>query len=79
MDGSKVHVNNAHPLCTDGAARFGASLFQEVRNVIFAKVAQSTIRTISTRVFSHILHLDLSWHMSRQTGGLSRAIDRGTK
>ncbi|KAI3638582.1 hypothetical protein MIR68_003080 [Amoeboaphelidium protococcarum] len=62
-----------------GAARLGASLFSEFRNVVFANVAQSAIRKVSRQVFYHLLNLDLSWHLSRQTGGLSRAIDRGTK
>jgi ABC transporter ATM len=62
-----------------GGARFGATLFQELRNVVFARVAQSTIRKIARETFAHLLTLDLSWHLSRQTGGLSRAVDRGTK
>lgn len=62
-----------------GAARFGASLFQELRNVVFAKVSQAALRTIARNTFMHLLQMDLSWHLSRQTGGLSRAIDRGTK
>ncbi|CCE65578.1 hypothetical protein TPHA_0L02270 [Tetrapisispora phaffii CBS 4417] len=62
-----------------GAARFGAVLFGELRNAIFAKVAQNTIKTISLQTFDHLMKLDLGWHLSRQTGGLTRAMDRGTK
>lgn len=62
-----------------GAARICASAFSELRNAVFANVAQRSIRTIARSVFSHLLALDLSWHLSRQTGGLTRAIDRGTK
>ena len=62
-----------------GVARIGASAFSELRNAVFANVAQRSIRKIARSVFTHLLNLDLSWHLSRQTGGLTRAIDRGTK
>ncbi|CAB3995971.1 ATP-binding cassette sub-family B member 7, mitochondrial [Paramuricea clavata] len=89
------HLNNAAPLMDTvagsamtlttalllgyGAARAGASLFNELRNAVFAKVAQSSIRTVAKRTFLHLHNLDLSFHLSRQTGYLSRAIDRGTR
>lgn len=63
----------------DGAARIGSSLFHELRNAVFAKVAQSSIRRISRRTFLHLHSLDLSYHLSRQTGAMSRAVDRGTR
>ncbi|KAG9300699.1 hypothetical protein G9A89_023497 [Geosiphon pyriformis] len=62
-----------------GLARIGASAFGELRNAVFAKVAQKAIRQISKNVFYHLHKLDLSFHLSRETGGLTRAIDRGTK
>jgi len=62
-----------------GGARFGAVLFGELRNAIFATVAQSAIRNVAQTTFKHLLNLDLGFHLSRQTGGLTRAIDRGTK
>ncbi|KAJ3299281.1 Iron-sulfur clusters transporter atm1, mitochondrial [Borealophlyctis nickersoniae] len=62
-----------------GAARLGASLFQEMRNAIFGRVAQRAIRDAARNIFFHLLRLDLSFHLARQTGGLVRAIDRGTK
>ena len=62
-----------------GATRIGAAVFQEVRNAIFASVAQKAIRRVACNVFEHLLRLDLSFHLARQTGGLTRAIDRGTK
>ena len=62
-----------------GTARIGAAVFQEVRNAVFASVAQKAIRRLACNVFKHLLKLDLSFHLSRQTGGLTRAIDRGTK
>ena len=57
----------------------GATVFQELRNAVFASVAQKAIRRVATNVFQHLLSLDLSFHLTRQTGGLTRAIDRGTK
>ncbi|KAI9321308.1 P-loop containing nucleoside triphosphate hydrolase protein [Dichotomocladium elegans] len=62
-----------------GLARLGASAFQELRNAVFAGVAQKAIRRVALNVFAHLHKLDLSFHLSRQTGGLNRAIDRGTK
>jgi len=62
-----------------GSARLGATLFSELRNAVFSRVAQGAIRTAARNVFSHLHKLDLDFHLSRQTGGLIRAIDRGTK
>ncbi|KAI8334702.1 P-loop containing nucleoside triphosphate hydrolase protein [Chlamydoabsidia padenii] len=62
-----------------GLARLGASAFQELRNAVFANVAQKAIRRVALNVFSHLHRLDLGFHLSRQTGGVNRAIDRGTK
>ena len=63
----------------DGGARLGATLFSELRNAVFAKVAQSSIRKLSKTTFMHIHSLDLSFHLSRQTGAMSKALDRGTR
>ncbi|GMM30029.1 ATP-binding cassette Fe/S cluster precursor transporter [Martiniozyma asiatica (nom. inval.)] len=62
-----------------GLARFGAVLFGELRNAIFATVAQGAIKQVANNTFKHLLNLDLSFHLSRQTGGLTRSIERGTK
>ncbi|MCJ1376034.1 Iron-sulfur clusters transporter atm1, mitochondrial [Loxospora ochrophaea] len=62
-----------------GTTRIAAAVFQEVRNAVFASVAQKAIRRVACNVFNHLLRLDLNFHLSRQTGGLTRAIDRGTK
>lgn len=62
-----------------GATRVGSTLFQELRNAVFASVAQKAIRRVAGSVYEHLLRLDLNFHLSRQTGGLTRAIDRGTK
>lgn len=66
-------------LCVDGTTRVAAAIAQEFRNAIFANVAQKAIRRVACNVFEHLLRLDLNFHLSRQTGGLTRAIDRGTK
>ncbi|KAI2616959.1 P-loop containing nucleoside triphosphate hydrolase protein [Hypomontagnella submonticulosa] len=62
-----------------GATRIGATIFQELRNAVFASVAQKAIRRVACNVFDHLLRLDLNFHLTKQTGGLTRAIDRGTK
>jgi ATP-binding cassette subfamily B (MDR/TAP) protein 7 len=62
-----------------GLTRIGATVFQELRNAVFASVAQKAIRRVAANVFEHLLKLDLNFHLSRQTGGLTRAIDRGSK
>ena len=66
-------------IISDGAARAGAALLGELRNAIFANVAHRSIRELAKKVFSHIHNLDLSFHLGRQTGALSKAIDLGTK
>ncbi|XP_060517446.1 iron-sulfur clusters transporter ABCB7, mitochondrial isoform X3 [Cylas formicarius] len=62
-----------------GVARAGAAGFNELRNAVFAKVAQHSIRRIAKNVFIHLHNLDLSFHLSRQTGALSKTIDRGSR
>ena len=62
-----------------GASRAGASLFGELRNAVFAKIAQSSVTNLATQVFRHLHKLDLNFHLNRQTGALSKAIDRGTR
>ena len=62
-----------------GVTRIGSTLFTELRNAVFASVAQKAIRKVACSVFEHLLRLDLNFHLTRQTGGLTRAIDRGTK
>jgi ATP-binding cassette subfamily B (MDR/TAP) protein 7 len=63
----------------DGTARIGATVFNELLSVVFARVGQSAARKVARETFEHLLTLDLKFHLSRQTGGLTRAIDRGTK
>jgi ATP-binding cassette, subfamily B (MDR/TAP), member 7 len=63
----------------DGAARSLSAGFTELRNTIFASVAQRAIRSVSNDVFTHLHNLDLSFHLQRQTGALTRVIDRGSR
>ena len=62
-----------------GVVRVLARAFAEVRDAIFANVAQNAIRLLSLRAFRHLHALALRFHLERQTGGLNRAIDRGAK
>ncbi|MCK5364628.1 MAG: metal ABC transporter permease, partial [Gammaproteobacteria bacterium] len=62
-----------------GAARVLSLAFGELRDALFAKVGQRAVRTIALQVFRHLHFLSLEFHLSRQTGGLSRSIERGTK
>ena len=57
----------------------GSSIFTELRNVVFANVNQFATRNIATDSFRQLLSLDHAFHLSRQTGALSRSIQRGTK
>ena len=62
-----------------GLARSGSAAFNELRNALFARVAQHSIRSIAQNVFKHLHSMDLSFHLNRQTGALSKAIDRGSR
>lgn len=62
-----------------GVARATAACFNELRNAVFAKVAQHSIRKLACNVFIHLHNLDLSFHLGRQTGALSKTIDRGSR
>src|SRR5690606_7409879 len=58
--------------------RIASIAFAELRAAVFAKVAQRAIRRAPHRTFRHLHSLSLAFHLERQTGGLSRAIERGT-
>jgi len=62
-----------------GAARVLAQAFGEIRDAIFAPVAQRAIRNLALEVFRHLHALSLRFHLERQTGGISRVIERGTQ
>ncbi|XP_022859192.1 ABC transporter B family member 25, mitochondrial isoform X1 [Olea europaea var. sylvestris] len=74
-----LFVSPAAVLIGYGIARSGASAFNELRTAVFSKVALCTIRQVSRKVFSHLHELDLQFHLSRETGGLNRIIDRGSR
>jgi ATP-binding cassette subfamily B protein len=61
-----------------GLVRFATVIFAEIRDTLFARVTERAIRRIGLKVFQHLHQLDLDFHLNRQTGGLSRDIDRGT-
>ncbi|WP_169569289.1 ABCB family ABC transporter ATP-binding protein/permease [Sneathiella limimaris] len=62
-----------------GLARLMQQVFGEIRDAIFAKVGQNAIRQVALSTFRHLHRLSLRFHLDRQTGGLSRVIERGTK
>lgn len=62
-----------------GIARISVLFFQEARNVVFASVAQTAIRKIGRQTFEHLHSLDLQFHLARQTGVVSRTLDRGAR
>lgn len=62
-----------------GLARVLSVAFGELRDAIFAKVMHRAIRTVARRTFQHVHALALRFHLDRKTGGMSRAIERGTK
>ena len=62
-----------------GIARVAALAFGELRNAIFSKVAQNAITQLTLNTFKHLHSLSLQFHLGRQTGALSKFIDRGTK
>jgi len=62
-----------------GLLRMAASLFAELREFLFARVTQNAVRKVALQVFEHLHSLALSFHLARQTGGVSRDIERGTR
>jgi len=61
-----------------GALRLSTTLFAELRDVVFLRVTQRAIRRVALNVFRHLHSLSLRFHLERQTGGMSRDIERGT-
>ena len=62
-----------------GLARVLSLVFAELRDAVFASVAQRTIRKVALSVFQHLHALSLRFHLERQTGGLTRSLERGTR
>ncbi len=66
-------------LAAYGLLRLSSALFSELRDAVFAKVSQRAMRRVALQVFRHLHALALRFHLERQTGGLSRDIERGTR
>jgi ABC-type transport system involved in Fe-S cluster assembly fused permease/ATPase subunit len=66
-------------ICAYVAARFGGTLFDNLRNAIFERVGQDAARRLTVQVFSHLHRLSLRYHLERRTGALTRVIERGSK
>jgi ATP-binding cassette, subfamily B, heavy metal transporter len=66
-------------LAAYGAMRLSTTVFTELREFLFAKVTQRTVRTVALQVFRHLHALSLRFHLARQTGGLTRDVERGTR
>jgi ATP-binding cassette, subfamily B, heavy metal transporter len=62
-----------------GALRLSTTAFTELREYLFAKVTQRAVRTIALKTFRHLHALSLRFHLARQTGGLTRDVERGTR
>ena len=78
-DGEALVVVPVGVILGYGIVRVLATAFGELRDAIFAKVGQRAIRQVALATFRHLHGLALRFHLDRQTGGLSRAIERGTK
>ncbi|RDE04722.1 ABCB family ABC transporter ATP-binding protein/permease [Sphingomonas aracearum] len=61
------------------AARFGATLFDNLRNVVFERVGQEATRRLASNVFAHLHRLSLRFHLERRTGEVAKVVERGTK
>jgi len=82
-------IDPAHPqallvlpvgaLIAYGALRLSTTVFTELREFLFARVTQRAVRTIALKVFRHLHALSLRFHLNRQTGGMTRDIERGTR
>ncbi len=74
-----VLVVPAALLLAYGLLRLSTSLFTELRELVFAKATEGAARSISLEVFRHLHALSLRFHLERQTGGMTRDIERGTR
>jgi len=66
-------------IITYGLLRFASTTFSDLRDVVFGKVTQRAMRRVSMAVFQHLHALSLRFHLERQTGGITRDIERGSK
>lgn len=74
---NKVYLVPFGLIAAYGLVRFSTVIFAEIRDTLFGRVTERAIRRIGLNVFNHLHSLDLDFHLNRQTGGLSRDIDRG--
>ncbi len=79
IDASALLVVPVALLFAYGLLRLSTTLFTELRELVFAKATEGASRTISLQVFRHLHALSLRFHLERQTGGLTRDIERGTR
>ena len=85
----QLSINPANPrallvlplaaLVAYGLLRLSTTVFTELREFLFSRVTQRAVRTIALRVFRHLHALSLRFHLNRQTGGMTRDIERGTR
>ncbi len=78
-DASALLVVPAGLLLAYGGLRFSTSLFTELRDLVFAKATQGAARSIALATFRHLHALSLRFHLERQTGGMTRDIERGVR
>ncbi|RXZ33118.1 ABC transporter ATP-binding protein/permease [Oxalobacteraceae bacterium CAVE-383] len=87
IDGLTISPSDPHALLVlpvgillaYGALRLATTAFTELREFVFAKVTQRAVRTIALKVFRHLHSLSMRFHLNRQTGGMTRDIERGTR
>jgi ATP-binding cassette subfamily B protein len=79
VDAVAVLVVPVGLLLAYGALRLATSLFAELRELVFAKATQGAARSIALQTFSHLHALSLRFHLERQTGGMTRDIERGVR
>ena len=79
VNGDQLMVLPVMFLLAYGALKLAASLFNELRDALFAKVRYRAMRRISLRVMEHLHNLSLRFHLERQTGGISRDLERGSR
>ena len=79
VTGAQVLVLPLGLLAAYGALRLSTTAFTELREYLFAEVTQRAVRTIALKTFRHLHALSLRFHLSRQTGGLTRDVERGTR
>ncbi len=77
--GQQVLALPALLLAMYGVLRFSTAMFTELREILFARVTQRAVRQVALEVFRHLHSLSLRFHLERQTGGVSRDVERGSR